>query len=399
MHLAHGVHRMVGSAQTAQRRFGHDKEHGFHLAAARGARLEVLGVVCIVHRDADGLEHFAGLIGGIQDRTALLLGGTAQIAVAGVADVTDRQDEGRMALEPFVHIAVEAQPVLHTVKSGLEPGAEGTGKRCRGPAHRHACAGIDADHAVVFAAACGVLEAERHLIRRALHGFQHLLCLRIVAHEHKVGALVLLEDGQHLGQLACLHHHEHKVIAVVRGQGVDGLHTVHRGFPLHPVADGQALLVDYFLPLTARKQRDNVLFVLDQRMSQLAAQNARTVNQDSHTIASFGRFPGLLFQKGEKALLFIRSAFHALHFIAGGIDGVAQLLLVQFLLRLDDRLALGVGRRHLLRLREGLAHSIVDMALAHAAHHTIYIYSCFNHFIPLQCLHALHGLRRFVREC
>ena len=87
----------------------------------------------------------------------------------------------------------------------------------------------------------------------------------------------------------------------------------------------------------------------------------------------------LLFQKREKAFFLIGCTLDALDLVAGGVDGIAQFLLVQLLLRLDDGLPLRVGRSDLLRLREGLAHRLVDMALAHAAHHTVYLYHCFDH--------------------
>ena len=106
--------------------------------------------------------------------------------------------------------------------------------------------------------------------------------MRIVAHEHKVLAAVLLQNGQHLRQLTRLHHHKDQVVEIVRSQCVHRLHPVDGRFALYPVADDQPLLVDHLLPLAPRKKRNNVLFVLRQHMCQLAAQNARAVNQDPH---------------------------------------------------------------------------------------------------------------------
>ncbi len=64
--------------------------------------------------------------------------------------------------------------------------------------------------------ACRALKAECDLIRRALHEFQHLLCMRVVAHKHKILALVGLEHRQHIRQLARLHHHKDKIIIIIR---------------------------------------------------------------------------------------------------------------------------------------------------------------------------------------
>ena len=190
-----------------------------------------------------------------------------------------------MALEPLVHIAVESQLILCSVKGGLEPDAEGAGKRSRGTAHRHAHTGVHTDHPVALPAACCVLEAKGDLVGWALHGFQNLLCMGVVAHEYKVGAPVGLEDGQHIRQLTGLQHHEHKVVEVLRGQDVDGAHPVHRGFALRPLADDQTLLVDALLPLPACQQGHVVLFVLQQHMGQFTAQHAGSVHQDPHADA------------------------------------------------------------------------------------------------------------------
>ena len=80
----------------------------------------------------------------------------------------------------------------------------------------------------------------------------------LVAHKHKKLALVLLEDGQDLRQLACLHRDKHDVIAFLRGQRFNGRHTVHSRFELGPVADGEAFLVDPLFPLAPRQQSHRV---------------------------------------------------------------------------------------------------------------------------------------------
>ena len=188
-----------------------------------------------------------------------------------------------MTLEPLVHITVEGKLIFRAVKGSLEPDAERTGQRRCCAAHRHAHPDVRADHAAMFPVSCGVLEAECDLISRTLHVLQDLLCMRIVAHEHKVLALVCLEHRQHIRQLPCLHHHKNKVIEVIRRKDINGLYTFCGRSALRPVADDQTFLVDHLLPLTACKQRYNVLFVLQQHMCQLTAQNARTINQDPHT--------------------------------------------------------------------------------------------------------------------
>ena len=62
----------------------------------------------------------------------------------------------------------------------------------------------------------------------------------------------------------------------------------------------------------------------------------------------------LLFQEREEALFLVRLFLRASHRVAGGCDSSLQGFDVQRLGRDDDRLALGVGRSDLLRVREDL---------------------------------------------
>ena len=137
---------------------------------------------------------------------------------------------------------------------------------------------MDTDDLAVLPASAVVLEAERDLIRRALHGLQDRASMGLVSHKHKKLALVLLEDGQDLRQLACLHRDKHDVIAFLRGQRFNGRHTVHSRFELGPVTDGEAFLVDPLFPLAPRQQSYRVFLVLCQPVGQLTALHACTVH-------------------------------------------------------------------------------------------------------------------------
>ena len=130
---------------------------------------------------------------------------------------------------------------------------------------------MGADDLIDIPVAAAALEAEGDLIRRALHGLHDLHGVGVVAHEDEVFAPVLLEDGQHVGQLPGLQRHENEVVAVVRGQRVDGGHPIHRGAALRPVADDEAPLVEPLLPLAPRQHGDDILFVLQQTVGQLTA--------------------------------------------------------------------------------------------------------------------------------
>ena len=84
------------------------------------------------------------------------------------------------------------------------------------------------------------------------------------------------------GQLPGLQRHENEVVAVVRGQRVDGGHPIHRGAALRPVADDEAPLVEPLLPLAPRQHGDDILFVLQQTVGQLTALYACTIDQYPH---------------------------------------------------------------------------------------------------------------------
>ena len=137
---------------------------------------------------------------------------------------------------------------------------------------------MGADDLIDIPVAAAALEAEGDLIRRALHGLHDLHGVGVVAHEDEVFAPVLLEDGQHVGQLPGLHRHENEVVAVVRGQRVDGGHPIHRGAALRPVAP----LVEPLLPLAPRQHGDDILFVLQQTVGQLTALHTCTIDQYPH---------------------------------------------------------------------------------------------------------------------
>ena len=76
-------------------------------------------------------------------------------------------------------------------------------------------------------------------------------------------------------------------------------------------------------------------------------------------------------QRAQKTFFLIGMALGTLDGIACLGNGRLEGVNVQLLLREDDRLALGVGRGHLFDIRR-LADRLIDVALAHAAHHAIY---------------------------
>ena len=276
------MHRVVGDAETAQRGLADGQQHGVHLPASGSPGAVAVGVLLVVHRDVRGLEHLAALPRGIEDQLPLLLGGLGEVALAGVAEITGRQDEGDVALEPCVHVADKVQLVLCALEGSLEAVAEDARKGCCGPADGHIHADMGADHLIHIPVSAAALKTERDLVRRALHGLHDLHRVGVVAHKDEVLALILLEDGQHIGQLPGLHRHKNEVVAVVRGQRVDGRHPVHRGAALRPVADHKAPLVEPFLPLTPRQHGDDVLLVLQQTVGQFTALHPCTIDQYPH---------------------------------------------------------------------------------------------------------------------
>ncbi len=80
----------------------------------------------------------------------------------------------------------------------------------------------------------------------------------------------------------------------------------------------------------------------------------------------------------QELFLFVGFAGHALERVAGRGDDVLDLRLVERFLGDDFRFVLAVGGRDLLHIK-GLADGIVDMILAHAAHHAVYFQRCLNH--------------------
>ena len=73
-------------------------------------------------------------------------------------------------------------------------------------------------------------------------------------------------------------------------------------------------------------------------------------------------------KEGKQTLFLVRNALERGYGVAGRVDGAAHRLFVKRLLGEDDGLSLGVGGRDLFH-RQGLADGVVDVALAHAAHH------------------------------
>ena len=76
-------------------------------------------------------------------------------------------------------------------------------------------------------------------------------------------------------------------------------------------------------------------------------------------------------KKGKQTLFLVRNALERGYGVAGRVDGAAHRLFVERLLGEDDGLppAMGGGDLH---HRKSLADRIVDMRLAHAAHHAGY---------------------------
>ena len=86
-------------------------------------------------------------------------------------------------------------------------------------------------------------------------------------------------------------------------------------------------------------------------------------------------------QEREQALLFIRRGADAAHLIAGGVDCLPELTLIQRLVGQNDGLALHVGGGNLFDVQRA-ADCVVHMGFAHGTGHTGYLHSRLNHNNP-----------------
>ena len=94
-----------------------------------------------------------------------------------------------------------------------------------------------------------------------------------------------------------------------------------------------------------------------------------------------GKIYGFIGQNGAGKTTLINHITDAAHLIAGGVDRLPELTLIQRLVGQNDGLALHVGGGNLFDVQRA-ADGVVHMGFAHGTGHTGYLHGCLNHNNP-----------------
>ena len=84
----------------------------------------------------------------------------------------------------------------------------------------------------------------------------------------------------------------------------------------------------------------------------------------------------------EQSSLFVRLLLDRADLIPRAANGVHERLRVQLCFREDHGLVFAPGRTHLFD-RAGFAHGVIDMGLAHPAHHSVDFHCVLPHVLSL----------------
>src|SRR5699024_5196148 len=93
-------------------------------------------------------------------------------------------------------------------------------------------------------------------------------------------------------------------------------------------------------------------------------------------------WPLLPMNSTEQSSLFVRLLLDRADLIPRAANGVHNSLRVQLRFREDHGLVFASGRTHLFD-RAGFAHSVIDMSLAHPAHHSVDFHCVLPHVLSL----------------